>query len=292
LNVFTEFSNQFDPALQTGVSNVISTSLSAVAPELATLLTLFVIIQGMMIMFGQYNAWAGVVAIMKAAIIGLLLTASYFSQYVQIPFTQTIPHWIATAIGGTPPGISQFDHLFSAVNHFGGLILQQASGFSGIAIRIEVTLLAAGCGFFISIGMFIWELTTGFISLVVCLGPFAILAFLFKATHGITERWVGKMIGLLMLYLLIVILLQIALASEVAFIHTVQNNPGAGVDAQIVTMVDMLIFFGMCAAMLIFLPAIAAYVGGGINSNVGAIALSPMRRFGRQSPSQTPGAKR
>jgi len=291
LNLFTQFDGQFAPALKTGVTHVVSSALSAVAPELATLLTLFVIIQGMMIMFGQYNAWAGVTAILKAAIISALLTASLFASYVQTPLTQTIPNWISTMIGGAPPGVSQFDALESAIEHFGAGIIQQASGFSGIAIRIEVAILVIGCIAFLGVGALIWELTTGFLNLVVCLGPIAILAYLFRPTQGITERWIGKMIGLLMLYLLIVILLQIAITSEVSFIHAVQNNPGAGVDAQIVTMVDILIFFGMCAAMLVFLPTIAAYVGGGVSSNAPMLILNPMRRLGRQPPSRSAGAK-
>jgi type IV secretion system protein VirB6 len=282
LNVFATFSGQFDPALRQGVSHVVSSALSAVAPELATLLTLFVIIQGMMIMFGQYDAWAGVAAIMKAAIISLLLTAGAFSTYIQTPLTQTVPNWIAQAIGGTPTGPAQFDQLFSAVDHFGGLILQQASGFSGIAVRIEVMILALGCSIFICIGYVIWEMTTGFINLVVCLGPFVLLAYLFKTTHQVAERWIGKIIGLLMLYLLITILEQIALTAEASFIRSVQSNPGAGVDAQVMAMVDMLIFFAMCAAMLIFTPAIASHIGGGVNSNVVGIALAPMRRLARR----------
>lgn len=282
MNLFTQFDGQFTPALNTGVTHVISSTLSALAPELATLLTLFVVIQGMMIMFGQYNAWAGVTAIMKAAIISLLLTASYFASYVQTPLTQTIPQWIATMIGGAPPGVAQFDSLMSAVEHFSAGIIQQASGLSGIAIRIEVAILILCCTFFVGIGAFIWELTTGFINLVVCIGPIAILAYLFRSTQGITERWIGKMIGLLMLYLLITILEQIALVSEQSFIRTMQANPGAGVDAQVMTMVDMVVFFAMCAAMLVFIPAIAAYIGGGVNSNVIGIALSPLRRMRRR----------
>jgi type IV secretion system protein VirB6 len=291
LNVFTSFSGQFDPALQSGVSSVVASALSAIAPELATLVILFVVIQGMMIMFGQYDVWAGVTAIMKMAIISLLLTASAFATYIQTPLTQTVPNWLARAVGGTAPGAAQFDALFSAVDHFGSAILQQASGFSGIAVWIEVTILATGCGFFICVGYVIWELTTGFINLVVCLGPFVLLAYLFKATQGIAERWIGKMVGLLMLYLLVLILLQVALTAETYFVRQAQTNPGIGVAAQVATMIDMLIFFAMCAAMLIFTPAIASHIGGGANSNMVAVALSPLRRLGRESPSQRPGAK-
>lgn len=283
MNLFQAFGQQFDPALQFGVSSVVSSALSAMAPELAALLILYVIIQGMMIMFGQYNMWAGVTAIIRAAAISLLLTASYFASYVQTPITQTIPNFLARAAGQTAVGLAQFDALFSAVDHFGAGILAQASGFSGIAVRIEVVILAAGCGFFICIGAIVWELTTGFLNLVVCLGPFVLVAYLFKATRGITERWIGKIVGLLLLYLLIVILEQIVMGAESFFVKWAQSNPGAGVDAQVGTLTEMLVFFAMSAAMLIFVPFIAAHIGGGVHSNVVALAVAPMRQLGRPS---------
>lgn len=281
MSLFQTFDQQFAPAIQSGVSSVISSGLSAVAPELASLLTLYVIIQGMMIMFGQYDMWRGVTAIARAAIIGLLLTASYFASYIQTPITHTIPTFLANATGQPSiTGLAQFDALESAVEHFAAGIIAQSSGFSGIATRIEVGILVLACIAFIAIGALIWELTTGFLNLVVCLGPFVLLAYLFASTRGITERWIGKIIGLLMLYLLITILEQLVLGVESYFVRQTQMNPGAGIDAQVAAMVEMVVFFMMGAAMLVFIPGIAAYIGGGVHSNVVGLALAPMRRLG------------
>lgn len=276
--IFSSFSQQFDPALNAGVSQVVSSSLQLVAPELASLLTLYVLIQGMMIMFGQYDAWKGTVAIMRAAIVSLLLTAAFFAQYIQTPIIQTIPNLIAHAGGMAPVnGIGQFDALGSAIEHFGAGIIQQASGLSGIAQRAEVAILIMVCISFIAIGAVIWEITTGFLNLVVCIGPFAILAYLFTPTRGVAERWIGAIIGMLMLYLLITILTQISFTAETFFIRQVQANPGAGIDEQIAAMADMAVFFFMCATMLIFVPGLAAFVGGGVHSNAVAVALIPLR---------------
>ena len=75
------------------------------------------------------------------------------------------------------------------------------------------------------------------------------------------------------------------MTAEVSFVRAAQNQPRyRRGDAQIVTMVDMLIFFGMCAAMLVFTADDRfAYIGGGANSNMVADRdVNPLRRLGRR----------
>ena len=131
-------------------------------------------------------------------------------------------------------------------------------------------------------GYLIWVVTIGFINLVVCLGPFVLLAKLFRYTEGIFDRWISKMVGLFMLYLLITILLQIVLNGETSFIRQTQANPGTGVDEQVAAMISMAGFFALCATMLIFVPAVASYVGGGAHTGVTNLVTPMFRRAFRR----------
>jgi len=285
ISIFQSFSTQFDGPITTGVSKVVQSGISAVAAPLATALSIYIIIHGILVMFGKMDFYAGMTAALRASIIGALLTATYYQQYVTQPFLTDIPNWIASAtsgVTGTTAGAQQFDTLFSAVEHLGAATLEQAGDFTDIDIRIEVVLITWGVSVALGIAYVIYELARMFMALAVCAGPFIVGFYLFAATRAITLRWIGFMVSVLLLGLLVSVLLQLMLAADSTFMLQAQSQAGAGLAEQVETLADILAFFLMSALLTIFIPTMAGSIGGGILPGLGSIVVSPFRLAGKR----------
>ncbi len=279
--LFAPFQQQFESGINTSVSSVVTSGLQAVAPELTTALVLFIIIQGMLISFRRYDYWMGLTNITRAACVALLLSAGYYSTWIQSPFMTGIPNWIAHVVnGGTGPlaGAQQFDAVLSATDHFAAAILKQTTIWDfgarlDIGIAMTADLIALGIAFVI------WELASLMTGLVVCLGPFVLIGMLFAATRSITQQWLSKLVGLLMLQLMIAVLLQMILTGNEAYLHQAQAAPGTGIDEEIQTLFDIAAFAGMSAVMAVLVPGVAAYIGGGVSLNVVGKMFQAMNRL-------------
>lgn len=268
--LFAPFQQQFEMGINAAVSSVVTSALGAVAPELTTALVIFIIIQGMLISFRRYDYWMGLTNIARATCVALLLSAGYYATWIQSPFMTTIPNWIAHVVnGGSGPlaGAQQFDAVLSATDHFAAGILQQATLWD-VGARIDIGLATLADLIALGIAFVIWELASLMMGLVVCLGPFVLIGMLFSATRSITQQWIGKMIGLLVLQLMIAVLLQVIISGNDEYLRQAQSAPGTGIDEQIQTLFDIVAFAGMSAVIAILVPSVAAYIGGGVSLNV------------------------
>jgi hypothetical protein len=109
--LFAPFQQQFEMSINAAVSSVVTSGLQAVVPELTTALVIFIIIQGMLISFRRYDYWMGLTNIARASCVALLLSAGFYSTWIQSPFMTTIPNRIAHVVnGGAGPlaGAQQF----------------------------------------------------------------------------------------------------------------------------------------------------------------------------------------
>lgn len=285
IQLFGPFAEQFNAGLTTAVAHVIATALTACARELAFALVIFIIIQGALIAFRRYDYWAGLTNMLRAACVGLLLTAGYYATYIQEPFLTTLPNWIAHVVNGASgpqAGAQQFDALLSATDHFAAEILQQATGMFEIGARIEVAVAVVFDVTAIGIAFVIWELAGFMMGLVICIGPFVLIGLLFSATRPIAERWVSKLVGLLVLQLMVAVLLQVLIAGNTAYILQAQSSPGAGIEEEIMTLINIAAFAGISALMAILVPGVAAYIGGGVSMNfVSSLLSAPARLTAR-----------
>jgi type IV secretion system protein VirB6 len=268
--LFAPFQQQFEIGVNAAVSSVITSALQAIAPELTTALLIFIIIQGMLISFRRYDYWMGLTNIARATCVTLLLSAGYYATWIQSPFMTTIPNWIAHVVnGGDGPlaGAQQFDAVLSATEHFAASILKQTTLWDvGARINIGIAMLADLIA--LGIAFVIWELSSLMMGLMVCLGPFVLIGMLFSATRSITQQWISKLIGLLVLQLMISVLLQLIISGNNEYLRQAQAAPGAGIDEEIQTLFDIVAFAGMSAVIAILVPSVAAYIGGGVSLNV------------------------
>jgi type IV secretion system protein VirB6 len=219
LDVFASLSNNFDPALTGAATRVVSNAIAANAPVLTSALTLYVIVWGLMCAFGQVSLAAMMAASGKAAAISLLMTTAFFLPYIQTPFLTTIPNWIAGVTTGssTNTAASQFSALWSATLHMEAQIYQQASGIFYIAARLQAGLIAMGIGILLVIDFFVWEIARWLMDVLICVGPFILWFYLFRATRGVPERWFGKMVGILILYALVNVTMEVVITTDISF---------------------------------------------------------------------------
>lgn len=273
LDVFATISGQFDPALSAAATAVVSNAIAANAVILTSALTLYVITWGTLCAFGQVSVSALMAAAGRAAAVSLMMTAAFFLPYIQQPFLTTIPNWIANAAGGGDGGnaATQFGQLWSATLHMEAQIYQQASGIFYIAERIQAGIIAMGVGCLLVIDFFVWEIARWMMDVLVCVGPFVLWLYLFRATRDVPLRWFGKMVGILILYVLIDVTMQVVLRADMAFMESAQAA-GGGLDLQLASLTSCFVFDIFGTAMLIMCPMVASYIGGGIGVPTAQIA--------------------
>jgi type IV secretion system protein VirB6 len=109
---------------------------------------------------------------------------------------------------------------------------------------------------------------------VVCIGPFALIGYLFEATKGVADRWIGKLIGLTILTLLIDIVLSIIIDGDRSYYNVSMTSLTVATVAETVTIcIQFVVFLSLGCLITGFLPAIASYLGGGVSfSPLGMIA--------------------
>jgi type IV secretion system protein VirB6 len=182
----------------------------------------------------------------------------------------TIPNWIAHVVnGGAGPmaGAQQFDAVLSATGHFAATILKQTTLWD-VGARIDIGIATLADLLTLGIAFVVWEVSSLMMGLVVCLGPFVLIGMLFSATRSITQQWISKLIGLLMLQLMIAVLLQVIIAGNDEYLRQVQAAPGTGIDEEIQALFDIVAFASMSAVIAVLVPGVAAYIGGGVSLNV------------------------
>lgn len=274
LDVFAAISSQFDPAWTTAATTVVSNAIAQNAAVLGSALTLYVIVWGVLASFGQVSVASMMGAAGRAGAISLLMTTAFFLPYIQTPFLTTIPNWIAsvtTGASGAAAVAEQFSQLLSATQHMEAQIYQQASGLFYIASRILAGLITMGICMPLVIDFFIWEIARWMMDVFVCIGPFVLWLYLFSATRGVPERWFGKMVGVLVLYVLTNVTMQIVISADMSFMLSAQSA-GGGIDLQIAALLECFVFDMFGTAILIMCPVVASYIGGGIGLPTAQIA--------------------
>src|ERR1700689_3020452 len=119
---FTNMASDFGLAFGTGTQTVITSLLAAVAAPLLAAVTLWIIIQGILVMRGDIDPRGGITRIIKVAlVVGILTSSGLYTNYVQTLFITTIPNWFATAAGGSQSAITStpatFDNMWSVTEH-------------------------------------------------------------------------------------------------------------------------------------------------------------------------------
>lgn len=203
--------------------------LGVVAATVNGAILLYVLVVGKKLMFGGLGVDAGVAKLVRVAIVAALMTAGNYQTFVATPITETIPNLLSGAVPGQQgvAGAQAWDALINKIDNFNAVIHSQAVGFAYLADR-AVASIFTGFAWANIMGCFlIWSLAGATADLLVPLGVVVIPFYLFDATRGFTERWVGKIISLFLVMLVTLMLGQIVVYQDAQFLQKYANNIAA-----------------------------------------------------------------
>jgi type IV secretion system protein VirB6 len=272
--IFTNLYNGYNATLVQGSTAAANALLTAIQPELVSALGLFVIVNGVLVMLARLQWNAAILNCVRAMAVANLLTVAMYNQWVETMFLTAAPNWIAGTTGGIAGGTvpAQFDALLSAVNHMGAVLMAANSGWTPTAMSNRTSIYMAGqfSELALWISFLIDFIAECLMAVVAPIGAVVLLGYMFSYTRQWAERWIGKLVSLLLLELLVATEMKIVLTQFAAFVSKAEVVSGSGIDSD--EMIGGLWNLGWAflfgAAIMICLPAIAAAIGGSHVPNV------------------------
>jgi type IV secretion system protein VirB6 len=312
-NIYDGYNGTFGTAANTSTTQALATAAGYIQGTLG----LYVLICGFLILTASLSFKAGMSKCVRALIIAFLLTPAAYNQWVTTTFTQTIPQEISTSTGGVAgdSGAQVFDQLLSSDEAMLAQALTTA-GYNpaniGKIIAAYLAMLLAEIALLVA--FFIWFLAYALVYVVVCIGPYVLLFWLFDATRDIPMRLFGKLVGYMLLMAMVLSLTQIIQNQEKAYVTTYtpgmttpttggivaqpgfaspdgswlgptatsagQTASGGNLDEQVSVLCKIALAFLFGAALMIMLPGIAAYIGGGIALQIAPMVTAAMKMVG------------
>jgi type IV secretion system protein VirB6 len=260
-----------------GMNATVSSAMSAIQGPLTAVIVLWVIISGIMVIRGDVDARSGVTRLIKVSlIVGILKSTTLYNEYVVSFFTVGLPDWLASSflgVTGTQPSAHQFDAIWNEAD----ILFANAEknmNFYNVLYSVELGAMRDFVVVPIAVTFLIFEFAKIMLDVVVCIGPFVLIGYLFEATKGVADRWIGKLIGLTILTLLIDIVLSIILDGDRSYYNLSMTSLTVATVAETVTIcIQFVVFLSLGCLITGFLPAIASYLGGGVSfSPLGMIA--------------------
>jgi len=273
----------FDQAIQTpftdGVAGTVNAAMSAIQTPLTAAVVLWIIVTGILVMRGDVTVRAGLTKIVTVSlVVGLLMSTTLYDKYIVSFFTTGLPNYFASSflgVTGTSPSASEFDTIWmNALTVFADV--DKTLNFFNVLYSVQLAALQVILIIPIAVVFLVFEVARIMTDIVVCIGPFTLVGYLFTATKGVADRFVGKLISLTLLTLLIDIVLSIIIQGYTTYISetlaVVTTNTNKAVDIAVCT--QMVVFFFIGSLVTCFLPGLAAFLGGGISVSPLAMATA------------------
>jgi type IV secretion system protein VirB6 len=249
---FSNMATDFGTAFGAGTQNVLTSLLAAVAAPLLACVTLWVIVQGILVMRGDLDARQGITRIIKVAlVVGVLTSASLYTTYVQNLFVSVIPNWVATAAGGQGAGISTtpqtFDNMWQVTEHMIERISAQIAIYD-VVDAVSLALVELAMMILLIVTFAIYEFAIIVVGIMVAVGPVLLVGYLFDTTKVVADRWIGKLLTYSILTLLINITLNIVMQGEKLYMRIIVSQEGQGlasVPMEIKILIELAMFFAM-----------------------------------------------
>jgi type IV secretion system protein VirB6 len=253
--------------------------MSAIQGPLTAVVVLWIIVTGILVMRGDVTVRTGITRIITISIVvGILMSTTLYDEYIVSFFTTGIPNYFASSflgVTGTTPSASEFDTMWlQALTVFSDV--DKTLNFFNVLYSVQLGILQIILIIPIAIVFLIFEVARIMTDVVVCIGPFVLVGYLFTATKGVADRFIGKLISLTLLTLLIDIVLSIIVQGYTTYIAetlaVVTTNTDKAVDIAVCD--QMVVFFFIGSLVTCFLPGLAAFLGGGISVSPLAMAAA------------------
>lgn len=292
---------QFDGMIQGGMNLALAGISSYIDRPLIVCCALFCIWHGIKIANADGAPVHKLVPILLkiAVVVWLATNLSEFNYYVRDFLYSGLPHALGLAALGKTPSSTQsvgsaFDSVWNRAWMLAADVYKKAAWYD-VADRLSAELCVIGVSIALLLMAFVFIMARFLLAIVIAFGPVMIGCLLFDATKPIFERWVGKMVALVVLQVAVVITLNMLLVGDRHLMNQIVNAHGVlTIASDLWNLVIMVIWFLMSAFAMYALPAVAYSIGSGVQVHalaqaVGAgLGLSAIAGGGGGTP-QLPG---
>jgi type IV secretion system protein VirB6 len=283
------------------LNKIVGSVQTYVAGPLLACVTLWVIVQGVLVMRGDVSPRTGLTKlVMVAVIVGLVTSSNLYQQYVEDVFENTVPTMVQQLGGdyGAPEQTIplQLDAAFR---------LGQAAFLAtsvGIPEQDEIDSLAfegAQSLFYFSLWSIfvIFDLIDIMMSVLITFGPLFLLGYLFDYTRGIAKQWIGQIVSYAILLLLASVVATVVVSTILTYMIATfgaamaltklggatkfLSDMGGTKAGQIMGLYEVDMFIMTGNALVVAVPGIAASIGGGVAAQgLQGVGQSVVRHFG------------
>lgn len=249
---------------------MIGTVISTMAPIGTVMAVIAVAISGAEVAFGQktFSGFKKDVAI--AAIVVVLATSTYYTQYISNLFLTGVPNTLGHAFGATINPVSSLDIVLNTVVKATFEDYRQLPwGLMSIPLGLSlivVLVVTATCLLF-SFGVY---MTATIINVVaVLIGPIFLILGITPITRRFTAGWFSVLVGGCITQVLSLGMIQLMSTAELTMIQgfITTSAPAAGGDNSIVILwglTELAMLLGLTAAAVKQVPAISRAIGHGV----------------------------
>lgn len=174
--------------------------LGAIIPWMHVALGIYVIVFGIGMMQGRVDGGEFMSRAARAIIVISLIRTANWNQFVVQFFTTTIPDGISNAVAGgggvSLQGAQGFDGLANAVDNFTAQVLAQVPHWYQIAKQLTVVLAGWFAKGMIFLTFVVWLTAQAGIAFLIPLGALLSPLALFRATEGYFARWIAQLVSL------------------------------------------------------------------------------------------------
>ncbi|MBP2300913.1 type IV secretion system protein [Azospirillum picis] len=290
--IFAYIVAQVETPLVGAVTDVLAAFLAYVATPLRVALVLHIALTGLAILSGRVTDTAATLAgrmLAMILVVWIVTGSGAYQAYVHDLFFTLLPGGLARALtsSGTVNTVSadSFDQVWLKAWR-AGLEVWRTLGWSDIAEKAVVVLFWAASILSTAFCFAIWLISRVTLALYIALGPLLVPLALFAATRAVFERWIGSMIGCILLQVATIVLLYIVLIVEGRVVGTVAAMGSVDPMVMLQVLLVGVIFFAVATYVALQLPALAAALSGGLANHTGALMRSTQGILGSTGRTQ------
>lgn len=270
---FTFIHLAFETTFDVGLEAMLGDIQEVVAAPMAACVTLWIIVQGVLVMRGEIDTRAGITRIAMVTIVtALVLGQADYHRYVVTFFEETVPGLVRQLGTGLPLETipTQLDLMFASAQaayqriavEIGPMDHQERMAFQGAQWILYGSLWLT---------FSIYDAVSILTKVLVAIGPLLLIGYLFQFTRPITESWIKQLIQYALLLLLVNIVATIVIATEVTALRAmlVTIMAAGTTPAKIIGLYELDMLFLTGNALMIALPTMAATIAGGYVSGNG-----------------------
>lgn len=233
-SIFQTIWNGYSQIAQQATGQLVADILPVVAATVIGCLQLMVIIAGANLLYGRLSAGEAARRIVTGLVVSALMAVGVFNQYITTTLTQTVPNEITQAIvqganGAT--GATGFDSLMNEITHSAAAARAQMPFPFYISERVGMWMAELAAKTFIAFSFIVWALSALTVYFMVPLLAFLAPTFLFNATRSYGERWVGKVIALILAQTIALMVAAVVIKQEGQWFQQMAQNVTASANA-------------------------------------------------------------